>query len=70
MLRFSLKFCTAIEWPADISMWPRCCSSAFIGTTKKPARPPITTGMTHAISRNQLIEAKAKLMLRPARAPA
>ncbi|MNT12241.1 hypothetical protein D3C72_1471620 [compost metagenome] len=31
---FSLKFCTAIEWPADSSTCPRCCSSAFIGTTK------------------------------------
>ena len=38
---FSLKFCTAIEWPAPISTWPRCCSSAFIGTTKKPAQAPI-----------------------------
>ena len=33
---FSLKFCTAIECPAPISTWPRCCSSAFIGTTKNP----------------------------------
>ena len=38
---FSLKFCTAMEWPAPISTWPRCCSSAFMGTTKKPAQPPI-----------------------------
>ena len=38
---FSLKFCTAIERPAPTRWWPRCCSSAFIGTTKKPARPPI-----------------------------
>jgi len=40
MLRFSLKFCTAIECPADSSTWPRCCNSAFIGTTKKPANAP------------------------------
>ena len=38
MPMFSLKFCTAIEWPAPISTWPRCCSSAFIGTTKNPAQ--------------------------------
>ena len=30
----SLKFCTAIERPAPIRLWPRCCSSAFIGTTR------------------------------------
>ena len=45
---FSLKFCTAIEWPAPISTWPRCCSSAFIGTTKKPAHAPMTTISTMA----------------------
>src|SRR5260364_43780 len=38
--RFSLKFCTAIEWPAESSTWPRCCSSAFIGTIKNPANMP------------------------------
>ena len=36
MLRFSLKFCTAIERPAVSSWWPRCCSSAFKGTTIAP----------------------------------
>ncbi|MND06526.1 hypothetical protein D3C83_279510 [compost metagenome] len=41
MLTFSLKFCTAIEWPAESSTWPRCCSSAFIGTTKNPASAPM-----------------------------
>ncbi len=50
MLRFSLKFCTAIECPAPISTWPRCCSSAFIGTTKKPASAPISTMTLPAIS--------------------
>jgi hypothetical protein len=48
MDRFSLKFCTAIEWPAPISMWPRCCSSAFIGTTKNPAQAPISTSSATA----------------------
>ncbi|CFN79207.1 Uncharacterised protein [Bordetella pertussis] len=43
ILSCSLKFCTAIEWPADSSTWPRCCSRAFMGTTKKPARPPVTS---------------------------
>ena len=38
---FSLKFCTAIECPAPISTWPRCCSRAFIGTTKNPAKAPM-----------------------------
>jgi hypothetical protein len=42
MLTFSLKFCTAMEWPAESSTCPRCCSSAFIGTTKKPAIAPTT----------------------------
>ncbi len=41
MPMFSLKFWTAIECPAPISTWPRCWSSAFIGTTKNPAQPPI-----------------------------
>ena len=36
----SLKFCTAIDRPAPIRLWPRCCSSAFIGTTMKPAMAP------------------------------
>ena len=36
----SLKFWTAIERPAPIRLWPRCCSSAFIGTTRNPPRPP------------------------------
>ncbi|MOA45936.1 hypothetical protein D3C78_1683890 [compost metagenome] len=36
----SLKFCTAMERPAPIRLWPRCCSSAFIGTTRKPPSPP------------------------------
>ncbi len=36
----SLKFCTAIERPAPIRLWPRCCSSAFIGTTRKPPIAP------------------------------
>src|SRR5450830_471452 len=40
--RFSLKFCTAMEWPALIRTWPRCCSRAFMGTTKKPDRAPIS----------------------------
>ena len=44
---FSLKFCTAIEWPAPIRTWPRCCSSAFIGTTKNPARRRSATISTH-----------------------
>ena len=48
MPMFSLKFCTAIEWPAPISTWPRCCSSAFIGTTKNPAQAPIATISTIA----------------------
>ena len=34
-------------------MWPRCCSSAFIGTTKKPASPPITVRSTIAIQRSR-----------------
>ncbi len=38
----SLKFCTAIERPAPIRLWPRCCSSAFIGTIRKPQIAPIT----------------------------
>ena len=41
MPMFSLKFCTAIECPAPINTWPRCCSSAFIGTTKNPAQAPM-----------------------------
>ncbi len=36
----SLKFCTAIDRPAPMRLWPRCCSSAFIGTTMKPAIAP------------------------------
>ena len=36
----SLKFCTAIERPEPIRLAPRCCSSAFIGTTRKPPSPP------------------------------
>ena len=43
MPMFSLKFCTAIECPAPISTWPRCCKSAFIGTTKNPAQAPMPT---------------------------
>ena len=39
----SLKFCTAIERPAPIRLWPRCCSSAFIGTTMKPPIAPSST---------------------------
>ncbi len=38
--RFWLKFCTAMEWPADSSVAPRCCSSAFIGTMKNPDSAP------------------------------
>ncbi len=37
---FWLKFCTAIEWPADSKVAPRCCRIAFIGTMKKSARLP------------------------------
>ena len=51
--RFSLKFCTAIEWPAPIRMWPRCWSSAFIGTTKNPASAPIATSSGIAIHRSR-----------------
>ena len=36
----SLKFCTAMERPAPIRLCPRCCSKAFIGTTKKPPKAP------------------------------
>ncbi|MCY1557099.1 hypothetical protein D9M68_939150 [compost metagenome] len=39
----SLKFCTAMERPAPMRLWPRCCSRAFIGTTRKPPRPPSST---------------------------
>ena len=35
-----MKFCTAIERPAPIKLWPRCCSSAFMGTTIKPPKAP------------------------------
>ena len=36
----SLKFCTAIDRPAPIRLAPRCCRSAFIGTTRKPPIAP------------------------------
>src|SRR5256885_11740453 len=52
----SLKFCTAIERPAPMRLWPRCCSSAFMGTTRKPPRPPsrIRKGMaTHTLLRSE-----------------
>src|SRR4030042_1389668 len=56
MPMFSLKFCTAIEWPAPISTWPRCCSRAFIGPTKKPA---------HALQHRCLREVEVERLGRP-----
>ena len=48
MLAFSLVFCTEIDRPALSSVTPRCCSKAFIGTTKKPPTTPSSAVSTTA----------------------
>ena len=64
---FSLKFCTAMERPAPIRLWPRCCSRAFIGTTKKPASAPMPTisGMAMRTSRTKIMQMTITPMAMP-----
>src|SRR5882762_10579330 len=56
-----------MERPAPTRWWPRCCSRAFIGTTKNPAIAPINTMITIAaqIWCTKIIESTVRPMAIP-----
>src|ERR1700735_1230724 len=48
MVAFSPKFWMAIACPVPTVLWPRSCSNAFNGTTKKPPAAPISANTQNA----------------------